>query len=588
MILLYRPSLFLSGVLLASSIVAQPTVEWVEFTRGVSIATDADENVYTADWEYNPAGDIYLTKRNTDGVLQWTAKYENTDNTRHEVATWVATDNNGDILVSGTIRSGFSSPVDAASLLMKFDPAGNLLWRQVYESSFDGSYTRKCLVDADNNIYVLGLGFGTTGMVTKVKKFAPDGTALWSYFDAAGIGAPLNFKFTPDNHLVLSGRFIIGSGGGYAKIDLDGNNIWSYTAGFSLTIGDVAGDADGNAYVVHGTSGGTGGVTVRKLSPAGTLLWEQPTPIVAFRVEVGTDAAPVISGFPNSGTPGAAFAKYSPAGTLLWQNLDADGPTNALLLHAQMQMDEYNNAYLAAGTLFHQALCKINADGTEGWTVLTSGSNAVGFAFGNTAAHIYLVGGATAKIVQETPCAAPIGLFINNLTTTSARLNWTPVPGALAYEVQGRKATSPAWRTKTVPGSKNKWVVSGLVPGNNYVWRIRTLCDPTGTPSTYSPEQMFSTPVLRNLEPIANVQVYPNPVFDQLNVALHFPEVVHGQQVMIQVVGIGGNILLEHDLIATPGTVTASFEAGNWPVGIYHVVWSSEALTASQAFTVQR
>ncbi|MBI1192989.1 MAG: hypothetical protein GC205_07440 [Bacteroidetes bacterium] len=590
----HHSTLFFSGVLLASSIVAQPTVEWVEFTRGVSIATDAAENVYTADWEYNPAGDIYLTKRNTDGVLQWIVKYENTDNTRHEVATWVATDNNGDILVSGTIRSGYFSPVNAASLLMKFDPAGNLLWRQVYESSFDGSYTRKCLVDADNNIYVLGLGFGTVGMVTKVKKFAPDGTALWSYFDTGGIGAPLNFKFTLDNHLVLSGRFLFGSGGGYSKIDLDGNNVWNYPAGFSLTAGDVAGDADGNAYVVHGTSVGTGGVTVRKLSPAGTLLWEQPTTIAAFRVDVGTDGAPVISGFPNSGTPGAAFAKFSPTGTQLWENLDADGPGNALLLHAQMQLDENNNAYLAAGTLFSQALCKINADGTEGWTALTSGGYATGFAFGTTAAHIYLVGGATAKIVQETPCEAPIGLFSNNLTTTSARLNWTVVPGALAYEVQGRKASSATWRTKTVPGSKNKLLVSALVPGTNYVWRIRTVCDPAGAPSAYSPEQTFTTLVLREQQAQQaqqlgmTVNVFPNPVSTQLNLSGTSTDAEPDQVLTIRVLNSGGMLMATSEIAPVDGLGNYSLAVQEWPTGLYSVVWTNGTQSGSQSVVIMR
>ncbi|MBL0066152.1 MAG: hypothetical protein IPP38_14330 [Bacteroidetes bacterium] len=141
-------------------------------------------------WDYNPAGDITLTKRDSSGTILWDTAFDNTDNTRHEVATWVDTDNDGNVLVSGTIRSGFSNPVDAASLLMKFDSSGALLWRVVYENSFDGSSTKKVLVDANNNIYVLGLGIGPLGMVTKVKKFDAFGTPVWSYFDTAGTGRP--------------------------------------------------------------------------------------------------------------------------------------------------------------------------------------------------------------------------------------------------------------------------------------------------------------------------------------------------------------------------------------------------------------
>ncbi|MCU0406304.1 MAG: hypothetical protein MUE64_04905 [Ignavibacteriaceae bacterium] len=163
-------------ILLTTHSNAQVNVQWVQNTRGVSISVDGQDNVYTVDYDYNPAGDIYLTKRDAQGNFIWEEKFDQMDNSKWEKATWVATDNLGNILVSGTLMSGYSNPVEAASILMKFDSAGNLVWRNVYESSFDGSYTKKCLVDQNNNIYVLGMGSGTSGYVTKVKKFSPDGT----------------------------------------------------------------------------------------------------------------------------------------------------------------------------------------------------------------------------------------------------------------------------------------------------------------------------------------------------------------------------------------------------------------------------
>ena len=178
----------------------QASVNWIQYTRGVSVAVDNSNNVFTVDYEYNPAGDIYVTKRNSSGTLLWTVKYDQTDNTKWEKAVWVESDNFGNAIVAGSLMSGYSNPVNAASILMKFDPNGNLLWRRVYETSFDGSYTRKCIVDASGNIYVLGMGSSTQyGFVTKVKKFAADGSTLWTYFNEGGIGAALNIKFTGDN-----------------------------------------------------------------------------------------------------------------------------------------------------------------------------------------------------------------------------------------------------------------------------------------------------------------------------------------------------------------------------------------------------
>jgi hypothetical protein len=98
-------------ILLISQIsFAQVTVDWSTFPGGVSIATDLSNNVYTANWDYNPAGDITLTKRNASGVVLWNANYDNTDMTRHEVATWVAVDNSGNIFSERNHTFGLFEP----------------------------------------------------------------------------------------------------------------------------------------------------------------------------------------------------------------------------------------------------------------------------------------------------------------------------------------------------------------------------------------------------------------------------------------------------------------------------------------------
>ena len=382
-------------------LIAQASVGWVQNTGGLAIAIDNDQNVYTVNYEYNPGGDIHLTKRNADGVFQWEAIYDNTDPTKFEAATWVETDNLGNVIVTGTVKSGYSNPVNANSIVMKYDPNGNLIWRQVYETYFDGSYTKKCLVDADNNIYVLGMGSGPNGFVTKVKKFSPSGIGLWNYFDSAGIGAALNFKFTPDNKIVVIGSSIYGSVNGYAKIDLDGNPVWSLPGVFSITVGDAAGDGYGNTYIVHQDYYGGSGHLIRKLNTTGNQIWSSSFTASGMRVEVGTDNQPVISGYVNSGGGGTAFLKFNETGSLLWSNLDADGSLN-LLMHAQMKMDQYNNAYLAAGTLFEMAICKVNSDGTSSYTLTMPGSYANAFRIGNDY-NVYVVGGTTAKLIQTIP-----------------------------------------------------------------------------------------------------------------------------------------------------------------------------------------
>lgn len=388
-------SLFLINVITYG----QVNIQWLQNTRGVSIAVDGQDNVYTVDYDYNLAGDIYLTKRDNQGNFLWEVKFDQTDNSKWEKATWVATDNFGNIIVSGTLMSGYSNPVEAASIIMKFDTNGNLLWRNVYESSFDGSYTKKCLVDINNNIYVLGMGSGTPGYVTKVKKFTPDGSTVWTYFDANGIGAPVNFKFTPDNSIVITGRAIFGSINGYAKIDLNGNHIWSYPGVPSLTIGDCEGDEFGNTYLVHGEYVMNGGTEVKKISPTGSLLWSNVYQNIAgFRIEVGSDNQPVVCGFPNPNSFGSTFLKVDGNGNIVWFNPDADS-SFSLMLHAKLIMDQDDNIFLAAGTLTEMAVCKVNSNGSSAWTITMPGSYANDIVLGDNN-NIYVVGGNTAKINQ--------------------------------------------------------------------------------------------------------------------------------------------------------------------------------------------
>lgn len=384
------------GIALLTPLHAQAVVDWIQ-DGGLSLALDQQNNVYTVAYDANLGGDITLTKRNADGEFLWNASYDQSSTTRFDRATWVAADPQGNAWVSGTVMSGFSNPVNANSLLMKFAPDGSFLWRQEYATDFDGSYTRKCLVDLVGNAYVLGLGSSPNGLVTTVRKFAPDGSTLWSWFDV-GIGGPVNIKFTPDSALVIAHRALVGNINGYTKLDRDGATIWSIGNVTSFTVGDLAGDASGNTYLVStGAQSGSNAV-MRKMSPAGDEIWQETYPITALRVEVGTDQAPVLSGFPLNGSGGAAFLKADTDGTQLWVNNDADGANN-FLLHAQLMLDANNNAYLCAGVLFNMGICRVNSNGTNAWAITAGTGGAQAFALG-TDGNVYVTGGSTLRIGQ--------------------------------------------------------------------------------------------------------------------------------------------------------------------------------------------
>lgn len=394
-------TLALALALVADALPAQ-TIAWLNEPGGVAVARDAADNVYTARWDYNPGGDIHVARRDAAGTLIWEERFDNLDGTRHEVATFVAADSGGNVLVSGTVRSGFANPVNAASVLMKFAPDGALLWRRVYGGDFDGSSTRRLVIDPEDRAHVLGLGVCPAGLMATVRRFDADGSAGWTWCDQAGVGQPTMIKRTPDGQFVIAGRGLIGAVQGFARIDAQGRTVWSLVGIPSPTAGDIAGDAEGNSYVVFAEPAGPG-TRLRKLSPAGETLWERSHPMSAFRVEVAPDGSPVLGGFPGANAGGAAFARFSAAGDLLWTNPDASGV--GLLLHSAMLVDAGGSAYLSGSTLVAMGVAKVAADGSTAWSVLLPGGTSTGMALGS-ANQVYVSGGIYAARIDQAPADA--------------------------------------------------------------------------------------------------------------------------------------------------------------------------------------
>lgn len=471
---------------------AQVELAWSDLPGGVAVARDAGDHVLTARWDYNPAGDIYVARRSPDGTLLWEVRFDNLDSTRHEVATGVAVDSAGHALVSGTIRSGYSNPVNAASLLMKFSPDGQLVWRRVFGSDFDGSSTVRVLVDDQDRAYTVGLGVGPAGLVASVRQFAADGSPGWVWFDTAGIGRPWHAKRAPGGATLVAARGTVGSVDGFAKVDAAGRTVWTYVTP-SLTAGDLAGDSAGNSYVVH-EHYGVGGTLVRKLGPDGALLWERTHPMSAFRVETLPDGGALLSGFPSANAGGAAFARFGPAGDLRWSIDDASGA--GLLLHAQMLVDAQGNGYLAGSNLFEMGVVRVNADGSPAWTGWVPFGTAAGIALGSQG-QVYVTGGQTARLDQATlPQAvdlvltlsdAPDPVAVRSALTYTARVDnrgtgaaqnvrlSLPLPGTLLWR------TSTASQGACTGGANVACDLGALAPGASATVTVVALPRRAGT-----------------------------------------------------------------------------------------------------------
>jgi len=95
---------------------------------------------------------------------------------------------------------------------------------------------------------------------------------------------------------------------------------------------------------------------------------------------------------------------------------------------------------------------------------------------------------------QSSSCTVPNGLLADSITSSTARLRWTAVSGAIGYNVRYRPSGATTWFSVT--SQSNVRFVNNLLASTTYEWQVQTVCgSATGTASTsaFSTSQTFTT-----------------------------------------------------------------------------------------------
>ncbi len=137
--------------------------------------------------------DIATVKYNPSGDLLWVTRYTGPENDSDEgTAVGLATDDSGNVFVSGWARSG---PGNIDYLTFKYNSLGAEQWMRTYDDSVH-SYTipRAMTVDDSGNVYVTGdvvLSGGQSMFVTV--KYSNEGVLQWlgKYQGGAGFNRPV-------------------------------------------------------------------------------------------------------------------------------------------------------------------------------------------------------------------------------------------------------------------------------------------------------------------------------------------------------------------------------------------------------------
>ncbi|WP_437951151.1 hypothetical protein WME98_10195 [Sorangium sp. So ce296] len=199
----------------------------------------------------------------------------------------------------GTVDFG-AGPLTSAGgqdvFLLKLDPSGALLWSKRFGSPFN-EIGWAVAVDGNGDVRLAGSYHG----------------------DLSGETAGLDFGggAIPD----VSSMFV-------AKLDADGNHIWSdgfdlYLNAGELYVRQMAVDALGNAYIAFEEPGLT---SIMKVDAAGHALWLRPLGgYASYAADLALDSAGNVAAAYRVTFDGrlvyALVSKLSPAGDVLWQGL---------------------------------------------------------------------------------------------------------------------------------------------------------------------------------------------------------------------------------------------------------------------------
>lgn len=336
---------------------------------GESIATDASGNVYVTGYFYSASltfgtytltsagsDDMYIVKYDPAGNVLWAKCAGGSGADR---GNDIATDASGNTYVTGyfgspSITFGTYTLVNAGirnMYIVKYDPAGNVLWAKSSAGSGGGAVGNGIMTDASGNIYVTGdfestsITFGTYTLTSNAS-----GYMFVVKYDSAGN--------------VLWAKSAAGSGG--ASTEVIGNSITTDASGNIYVTGTFrATSVTFGTYTLTNSNTFYEDIFIVKYDPSGNVFWAKRAGgnYVDYAKSITTDAfgnvyitgcfysASITFGtytLSNSGSSGADIyiVKYDPNGNLLWAKREGGGSTSNDDSGKGITMDNFGNVYI--------------------------------------------------------------------------------------------------------------------------------------------------------------------------------------------------------------------------------------------------
>ena len=122
-----------------------------------------------------------------------------------------------------------------------------------------------------------------------------------------------------------------------------------------------------------------------------------------------------------------------------------------------------------------------------------------------------------ARMHSPLGCITPSGLYVDNITTSKAKLHCDLVTTAESYNFWYRPVGALAWTKKS--SVTNFKTIKTLLPETEYEFKVRAKCS-DGDFTDFSAIALFTTLPLKKgeINEIPKVEIYPNPASDILNI----------------------------------------------------------------------
>jgi Secretion system C-terminal sorting domain/Fibronectin type III domain len=505
---------------IAGKITAQYSTDWIRPAdsyqkTGVMLVRDnADNVIVTGYWTSN---NIYTRKYDKFGNLLWEVMSSSGVSGNYEKPVWINCDSSNNVIVSGYRYSIGQFNYPNALVILKYDPTGNLLWKNTIPMSIFVnnviSFNMRGEVDGNGNLYIGTVAASPSGFI--FIKMDPAGNTLFTNNNNLNGVTMFRSMRLMGNKVVFSGSSSNLSVAITIAWDTAGNFLWTGSyLGQSGT--DVEIDNLGNTYLltsyvnqVTPTSGQD--IIIYKINSSGTQVWVNNYDFGGYdyptRFTYVADKISVI----GYGSISASYFDWitfqiNTSGTKLWDtryNETAANDEQPYFITAKANGDVFVTG--KGGPMFTQPggssylrmiTLKYDNTGVRKWVDSVNIYNGWGLA--STLASdssLYVLSGTYMTAYHfldhngSTPPPAPTGLNVSNIGNTSATFSWTPVNGAYLYHLRYKTTAETVWTIASIniPGI----TISGLLPNTLYHYACEAINN--GGPSGYGPTQTFAT-----------------------------------------------------------------------------------------------